>query len=81
MEIQPPGSRAFVIYAQPKPSWIKEHILFRIGVFTLSIVAGYLFTLSLYTGLHLLAPLPGGTHETANPLLEILRMLYSGFSR
>jgi hypothetical protein len=81
MEIQPPGNRAFDIYAQPKPSGIREHVLFRLGVFTLSIAAGYIFTLSLYTGLRLLPPLGGGAHEKANPLIEVLRLLYSGFSR
>ena len=81
MEIQPPGNRAYVIYAQPKPNGVKEHILVKMGVFTLSIAAGYLFTLSLYTGLRLLPPLSGGAHEKANPLIEVLRLLYSGFSR
>ncbi len=81
MERHPTGSRAFVIYAQPKSSWIKEHVLFRLGVFTLSVAAGYFFTLSLYTGLRLLPPLSGGPHEKANPLIEMLKLLYSGFSR
>jgi len=81
METQPPGSRAFVIYAQPKPSWIKEHVLFRLGVFTLSVAAGYFFTLSLYTGLRLLPSSSGGPHEKGNPLIEVLKLLYSGFSR
>jgi hypothetical protein len=81
MEIQPPESRAFVFYAQPKPSGIKEHILVKMGVFMMSVAAGYFFTLSLYTGLRLLAPSSAGTHENANPLIEVLRLLYSGFGR
>jgi len=81
METQPPGSRAFVIYAQPKPGWIKEYVLFGLGVFTLSVAAGHFFTLSLYTGLRLLPPSSGGSHEKANPLIEVLKLLYSGVSR
>ncbi|HUJ70623.1 MAG TPA: hypothetical protein VLZ30_00155 [Verrucomicrobiae bacterium] len=81
MEIQPPGNRAFVIYAQPKPSWTKEHAFFTMGVFVLSVLAGYYFTLSLYAGLHQLSPTGAATHGNANPLIEVLRLLYSGFSR
>jgi hypothetical protein len=51
------------------------------GVLTLSVAAGYFFTLSLYAGLRLLPPLSGGPHEKANPLIEVLKMLYLGFSR
>jgi len=81
MEIQPPESRASVSYAQAKPSGIKEHVLLKMGVFMMSVAAGYLFTLSLHTGLRLLAHSSAGTHENVNPLIEVLRLLYSGFGR
>jgi hypothetical protein len=58
---------------------LKEHFLFRIAVFTLSVAGGYYFTRWVCSVVHLLPFWTHLAHEKANPAADALRTLHSGF--
>jgi hypothetical protein len=60
---------------------IEQHVLFRPGIFILSAAAGYSFTRLACAGIRLLPSLGAGAHQKASPIIEVLKMLHSGFSR
>ena len=78
MKVHSPEASTIAISAQTRIDDIKKSSLFRSGVFVTSAAAGYLFSNWVFMGLRLLS-VTGTAHDKGNPLLEMLRMLHSGF--
>jgi hypothetical protein len=63
--------------AQVKTDVLRQHALLRLGVFALSVGAGYFFCHSVFTGLQSLPAL--SAHAKATPAADALNTLHAGF--
>jgi len=62
---------------QAKIDAFKQHALFRLAVFALSVGGGYSCCRLVFTGLRLLPAL--GAHAQASPVADVLNTLHAGF--
>lgn len=66
---------------EPRIAFSEQHVLFRTGVFLLSVAVGFCFTHALYGLWHAAAPSLAADHGKAKSLVDMLQNLLSGFSR
>jgi hypothetical protein len=79
MQTRPREVSAIALAAQAKIDDIKRHPLYRVCVFALSLAGVYFLFRLAYEGFLLLPSVGAGTHATANPALDALKALHSGF--
>jgi hypothetical protein len=75
-----PDVRVVTASAQIRADGFKDHILFKVIVFTLSVAGGYYFSRWLYIVLPALPFWTTVAHEKASPAVDAFRTLHSGFT-
>ena len=79
MKTHSPETSTIAISAQARIDDVKKNTFFRCGVFLTLAAAGYFSSYWVIMGLRLLPSLTGAAHDKGNPLLDMLKMLHSGF--
>ncbi len=65
----------------PRIAASEQRVLFRTGIFLLSVAIGFCFTRALYGLWHASQPLFSADHGKVKPVIDTLHNLSSGFSQ